>query len=134
MIIKFSNSHNNFLALIDILCLHLHFQFLGVDNGNPVILQSSDLSKVFEKTKSACKKWKAIGRWLGFKKDELSSMVHADGNTRREDFYETMLSLWLDWAPPYHSFPTVQQLSQALYEVNNKKQAFDLNDAYGMSA
>ena len=107
---------------------------LGVDNGNPVILQSSDLSKVFEKTKSACKKWKAIGRWLGFKKDELSSMVHADGNTRREDFYETMLSLWLDWAPPYHSFPTVQQLSQALYEVNNKKQAFDLNDAYGMSA
>ena len=96
-------------------------------------LQSSDLSQVFEKTKSACTKWKAIGRRLGFKNEELSSMVHVDGNTTQEDFYVTMLNQWLKWAPPYHSFPAVQQLSQVLNEVNKQKQAFDLNDAYGMS-
>ena len=60
-------------------------------------------------------------------------MVHEDGNTGQEDYYETMLSRWLNWAPPCHPFPTVQELSKSLYEVKQEKKAFDLNDAYGVS-
>lgn len=98
-----------------------------------MLLTKADHYKVFKLTKAASDKWKTIGMALGFEYDELTSIVQEPGNTGLEDYYATMLSQWLDWAPPYHSFPCVQQLSQALYEVKKDKQALDLNKAYDVT-
>ena len=81
-------------------------------------------------TKKACSEWKRIGWSLGFKDDEMSAIVREPGRTGEEDYYSAMLRRWLDWAPPRHHIPTVQQLSSALHEANKGQLASELEKKY----
>ena len=70
---------------------------------------------------------------LGFTDKELTSIVREPGRTGEDDYYSAMLGRWLDWAPPNHPSPSIQQLSAALREVGKEKLANDLDMKYGVS-
>ena len=89
-------------------------------------------TEIFMVTKAASEKWRAIGRELGFTDKQLSSIVHEPGRTGEEDYYSAMLGNWLDWAPPNHPSPSVQQLSAALRTVGKEKLANELDMKYGV--
>eukprot|EP00731_Ephydatia_muelleri_P019930 Em0012g755a len=106
------------------------------DNGkahNSNVLRVEDHRDIFEVTKNACPKWKSIGRNLNFTDDELSAITRVPGLHYDEDFYADMLRKWLDWAPPDHNHPTVQDLSSALRKAGKERQAYDLRLKYGIS-
>ena len=104
--------------------------FSGVVISKTVLYDSSD---IFRATKEASDDWRGIGIELGFTDKELTSIVHEPGRTRERDYYFGMLERWLDWAPPNHDPPSIQQLSAALREVGKEKQANDLDKKYGVS-
>ena len=99
----------------------------GVDT---IILCDDNHTEVFKMTKKACSKWKGIGRELGFTEEELSTIVREPGQTGEEDYYSAMLMRWLDWAPPNHYLPSVQQLTSALRAVGKERLAFELDVKY----
>ena len=96
------------------------------------MLCDSDHSALRDMTKSACGEWKSIGRELGFTEDELSSIVREPGQTGEKDYYAAMLRRWLDWAPPYHTLPSIPQLSSALRKVGKERLALDLEENYSI--
>ena len=65
---------------------------------------------------------------LGFTEYELSAITREPGRTQEEHYYSAMLVRWLDWAPPKHNLPSVQQLSSALRDVGKERLAFDLDN------
>eukprot|EP00731_Ephydatia_muelleri_P000478 Em0001g478a len=102
---------------------------LGVDHkqdGVTGTLNECEHGNIFQSTKSACDKWRAIGWELGFTTNELDSIVHEPGRNRDEDYYEAMLKRWLDWAPPNHTHPSLQSLQSALRAAGKERQANDL--------
>ena len=94
------------------------------------ILDEHDHAKIFQTTKSARDKWRAIGWELGFTFDELDSIVREPGRNGDEDYYEAMLKRWLDWAPPNHTPPSFQSLVSALRAAGKERQANDLAAKY----
>ena len=90
------------------------------------VLNDGDHSNIFQSTKSASDKWRAIGRELGFTIDELDSIVHEPGRNGDEEYYEAMLRRWLDWAPPNHSPPSLQNLLSALRASGKERLANNL--------
>ena len=97
-----------------------------------MILNEDEHTRIFQTTKSASGKWRAIGRELGFTADELDAITHETGRSCEEDYYEAMLRRWLDWAPPNHSHPTIQNLSSSLRAVGKERQAWDLGVNYSI--
>ena len=89
-------------------------------------LNECEHGNIFQSTKSACDKWRAIGWELGFTSDELDSIVREPGRNGDEDYYEAMLKRWLDWAPPNHTTPSLQTLLSALRVAGKERQANDL--------
>ena len=101
------------------------------------ILDEHDHAIIFQTTKSACDKWRAIGWELGFTCDELDFIVREPGRYGDVDYYEAMLRRWLDWAPPNHTPPSFQSLVSALRAAGKERQANDLAAKYkvcGISA
>ena len=114
----------------------VHFCILfvtGVVVSKTVLCDSSNHTEIFRVTREACEDWRGIGMELGFTDEELTSMVHEPGRTKERDYYSAMLGRWLDWAPPNHPSPSIQQLSAALREVGKEKLANDLDMKYGVS-
>ena len=93
-------------------------------------LNECEHGNIFQCTKSARDKWRAIGRELGFTSDELDSIVREPGRYGDEDYYEAMLRRWLDWAPPNHTHPSLQSLLSALRAAGKERQANDLATKY----
>ena len=93
-------------------------------------LAENDHTKIFQTTKSANGRWRAIGRCLGFAIDELDSIVREPGRHVDEDYYEAMLRRWLDWAPPNHTPPSLQSLLSALRTEGKDIQANNLEAEY----
>ena len=89
-----------------------------------------DHANIFQSTKSACPKWRAIGWELDFTTDELDAIVREPGRNGDEDYYEAMLRRWLDWAPPNHTPPSFQSLLSALRAAGKERQANDLAAKY----
>ena len=109
----------------------MSFCFLvGCKGVNAIPLCDDSHTEVFKMTKKACSKWKSIGRELGFTEEELSAIVREPGQTGEEDYYSAMLMRWLNWAPPNHSLPSVQQLLSILRGVGFERLAFDLDKKY----
>ena len=102
------------------------YQFCSLDDVITVVLTEQDHGNIFRSTKSACDKWRAIGRELGFTIDELDSIVREPGRNGDEDYYEAMLRRWLDWAPPNHSPPSLQNLLSALRASGKERLANNL--------
>ena len=112
----------------------MYFSLHVESQTNNGVLCDSDHSVLRNMTKTACGKWKSIGRELGFTEDELSSIVHEPGQTGEEDYYAAMLRRWLDWAPPNHTLPSIPQLSSALCAVGKERLALDLEEKYCISS
>ena len=114
--------------------VHFCIHFVpGVFISKTVLCDSSNHTEILRVTKAASEDWRGIGMELGFTDKELTSMVHEPGRTRERDYYSAMLGRWLDWAPPNHPSPSIQQLSAALREVGKEKLANDLDMKYGVS-
>ena len=81
----------------------------------PHRLKPTDLDELFTVVGSAHPQWRNIGRVLGFKHNELSSIVPKGGLTGQRDYFEEMLGAWLKWAPPKSkTYPTTEALVEAL--------------------
>ena len=106
----------------------LHIYIDNAEKHN--LLNYDNHTEIFKITLTASSNWTGIGRQLGFKEDELSAIGRENGRTGEEDYYSAMLRKWLDWAPPNHRDPSVQQLSSALRAVGREKQASDLDAKY----
>ena len=115
-------------------CTALHVVHLvsGVVKSKAV-LRSSNHTEIFRATSKASENWKDVGRELGFTEEQLSCIVREPGRTGERDYYSAMLQKWLNWAPPNHPSPSIQQLSAALREVGKEKLANDLDFKYGVS-
>ena len=98
-----------------------------------VLINSNEHTEIFWATKAASMKWRAIGMELGFTDNQLTSIVHEPGRTGEDDYFSSVLGKWLDWAPPNHPSPSIQQLSAALRAVGKENQAKNLELKYGIA-
>eukprot|EP00731_Ephydatia_muelleri_P014076 Em0007g1386a len=81
---------------------------IGVDHKQDAItatLNECDHGNIFQSTKSARDKWRAIGWELGFTSDELDSIVREPGRNGDEDYYEAMLKRWSQFPHMTHLQP-----------------------------
>ena len=85
-----------------------------------------DRDRLLKKTKSAASHWRDIGRALGFSEDSLDIISRTNGLHTEVDYYSEMLSQWLKWAPPVHSFPTLKKFASALRSVGEESLAYGL--------
>ena len=84
--------------------------------GGDIILREENLAILLETIKPATPQWKAVGLALGFLDHELTiiectPLLIPDGPT---GYFREMLSQWLRWAPPNHSWPTLNALEAVL--------------------
>ena len=110
-----------------LISLHLNTSLL---DDVTVILNEDDHGNIFGSTKSACDKWRTVGRELGFTMNKLDSIVREPGRNGDEDYYEAMLMKWLNWAPPNHCYPSLQTLLSALRVAGKERLANDLAAKY----
>ena len=78
--------------------------------------------------KAAAAEWKVIGDALGFLDSDLS-IIQRNPILIQEGpmgYFREMLSQWLKWAPPYHSWPTIEALEAALQGIGQENVAFQL--------
>ena len=82
--------------------------------------------------KPAVPEWKTIGGTLGFLDFDLSEIQQSpllipEGPT---GYFREMLSRWLRWAPPYHPWPTLENLEKALQTSGQESLAFQLKSLF----
>ena len=96
--------------------------------GDGIILTEEDLSILLDSLKPATPHWKAVGLTLGFLDHELTiiertPLLIPEGLT---GYFREMLSQWLRWAPPNHSWPTLEALRPALQSCGQEGLAVQL--------
>ena len=92
-------------------------------------LSRKDHQWLCEAVSEAAANWRALGRELGFTRDELEDIVTHPGLHRVKDYMDELLSRWLKWAPPNHpKLPCVEDLATALRSksVGEERTAYDL--------
>ena len=89
------------------------------------VLGEDHCTQLFQMTRKASGKWRAIGMELGFKTDKLDALVGEPGCHGDESYYTAMLRKWLDWAPPNHPFPTLSALVAAIRKSGKERLAND---------
>ena len=96
--------------------------------GGDIFLTEEDLSILLDSLKPATPKWRDAGLALGFLDHELATieqkpLLIPEGPT---GYFREMLSQWLKWAPPNHSWPTLEALQPALQESGHEGLAVQL--------
>ena len=91
-------------------------------------LTAQDLHILTSIMKAAAAEWKTIGDALGFLDSDLtliqrSPMLIPEGPI---GYFREMLSQWLKWAPPNHSWPTLEALENALKSSGQESLALQL--------
>lgn len=76
----------------------------------------------------AAPKWKEIGGALNFKHSDLNIIecqptLIPEGVT---GYFREMLSIWLKWTPPEHSWPTIYNLTLAVQNSGHENLAVKL--------
>ena len=91
-------------------------------------LSRKDHQWLSEAVSEAAANWRALGRELGFTRDELEDIVTHPGLHRVKDYMDELLSRWLKRAPPDHPLPCVEDLATALRSksVREARTAYDL--------
>ena len=105
-------------------CIHC-IAYLGV-------LTAQDLYILTSIMKPAAPHWQAIGGALGILPSDLtiiqqSPLLTPEGPT---GYMRQMLSQWLNWAPPNHSWPTLEALEMALRRSGQENLAFQLRSLF----
>ena len=96
--------------------------------GGDIILTEKDLAILLDILKPATPQWKTVGLALGFLDHELTTieckpLLIPEGVT---GYFREMLSQWLRWAPPTHSWPTLKALQPALQRSSHEGLAVHL--------
>ena len=96
--------------------------------GGDIVLTEEDLAILLDWLKPATPQWKAVGLALGFLDHELTiiertPLLIPEGLT---GYFREMLSQWLKWAPPNHSWPTLKALQPALQSCGHEGLAVQL--------
>ena len=120
----------SFICIVNCIYQCFNMPTSSLLNVVTAILNENDHSEIFKTTESACNKWRAIGRNLGFTVDDLDTIVRETGRHEAVDYYEAMLRRWLDWASPNHTPPSLQSLLSALHNAGKSRQANDLEAKY----
>ena len=96
------------------------------EEGMGHLLDPEDVDALFEVVKSAKAKWRDIGRELGFTLREMDDIVAKKGISQDQDYFQELLDLWLNWAPPEKSFPCTEDLLEALRHIGQHRLAMKL--------
>ena len=96
--------------------------------GGDIVLTEEDLSILSDLLKPATPQWKAVGLALGFLDHELTiiectPLLIPEGLT---GYFRELLSQWLTWPPPNHSWPTLEALQPALQNSGHEGLAVQL--------
>ena len=96
------------------------------------VLTAQDLHILTSILKAAAPQWKMIGDTLGFLDSDLSIIQQSplfipEGPP---GYFRQMLSQWLNWAPPNHSWPTLEALEMALRRSGQENLAFQLRSLF----
>ena len=96
------------------------------------VLTSKDLHNLTTIMKPAAPKWKTIGDTLGFLDSDLN-IIQSSPMLMPEapaSYFREMLSQWLKWAPPNHSWPTLEALETALRSSGHEDLALELKPLF----
>ena len=99
---------------------------VSVDEGMGHLLDPEDVDALFGIVKSAKAKWRDIGRELGFTLKEMDNIGAQKGISQDQDYFQELLDLWLNWAPPEKSFPCTEDLLEALRRIGQHRLAMKL--------
>ena len=93
-------------------------------------LSVRDLFHLTKILRPATPKWKEIGGALKFQNDDLEIIetrptLIVVGVT---GYFREMLNTWLKWAPPTHSWPTIQTLIHAVRSSGEENLAVELQN------
>ena len=97
-----------------------------------VILAEQDLFILTEILRPAAPQWQAIGGALGILQHDLIIIQHRpmlipEGSP---GYFREMLSLWLKWAPPNHTWPTIEALALAIQSIEQEGLAVNLKPMF----
>ena len=100
--------------------------------GGDIILREENLAILLDTIKPATPQWRDIGLALGFQNYELTTIERTpllipEGLT---GYFREMLSRWLKWAPPNHSWPTLGTLGLALQRSGHEGLAVQLRPMF----
>ncbi|KAL5505499.1 hypothetical protein EMCRGX_G006944 [Ephydatia muelleri] len=90
------------------------------------MLDPEDVDSLFGIVKGAKAKWRDIGRELGFTLKEMDEIVQKKGISQDQDYFQELLDLWLNWAPPQRPFPCTEDLLDALRRIGQHRLALKL--------
>ena len=102
--------------------------YVIIDGG----LTEEDLAILLGTLKPATPHWKTVGLALGFLDHVLTTiectpLLIPEGST---GYFREMLSQWLRWAPPTHSWPTLKALELALQKSGHERLAVKLRQKF----
>ena len=96
------------------------------DDGMVHLLDPEDVDSLFAIVQSAKAKWRDIGRELGFTLREMDAIGSKKGISSDQDYFQELLDLWLNWAPPEKPFPCTEDLLSALRHLGQHRLALKL--------
>ena len=108
--------------------LIFHVYILSVEAGMGHMLNPEDVDSLFGIVKGAKAKWRDIGRELGFTLKEMDEIVQKKGISQDQDYFQELLDLWLNWAPPQRPFPCTEDLLDALRRIGQHRLALTLEN------
>ena len=96
------------------------------------MLAEQDLHLLTDILRPVAPQWKTVGLALGFLNYELTTieqnpLLIPEGPP---GYFRVILSQWLKWAPPNHSFPTLENLAPALQSCGHENLAVTLRLKY----
>ena len=89
-------------------------------------LSDEDHEHLFRRVRNASARWRNIGSALGFTHGQLEDIVQTRALHTNEHYMCELLSRWLRWAPPNHSWPCKEDLATALRSVGEERVAYFL--------
>ena len=89
-------------------------------------LSTKDHQWLCEAVSEAAANWRDVGKALKFSHDHLKTIANEKSLNTDEHYMDELLSRWLNWAPPNHPLPCVEDLATALRSVEKERTAYDL--------
>lgn len=121
--------------------LHLYHTYANYDYtivpyyNNIGRLTERDLYHLTKILRPAAPKWKEIGGKLKIETSELDIIAHQPTLIVEgvPGYFREMLSRWLSWAPPNHSWPTIHNLIHAVRKSGFEDLAVKLQGEYSIN-
>ncbi|KAL5493687.1 hypothetical protein EMCRGX_G014899 [Ephydatia muelleri] len=89
-------------------------------------LLPSHLPALFGHLEGLSPKWRDIGIKLGFSVQEIKKIERGNGLFETKHHLQELLRRWLEWAPPLHCSPQVQDLSRVLCSLGEEARVFKI--------